>query len=316
MRTLIDFDDAPVFAIGRADGSVCEGVLIEGPQGWGEFSPPPDSDVAVAARWLTAATEPGTVGWPDPVRGQIPVAVRVPAVDPVRAHQLVVNSGCRTADVTVADEPDALAADIARVEAVRDALGPDGAIRCDARRAWGPDAAARSINALEQAAGGIEFVTARSLGIDELVHLRSKVETRIAIDAPAEWSDRLAEAADVVVLTCGPHGGVRRALRLAERYGLPAVVSSAGETSIGLSGALALAGALADLPFACGLDSVSSLRGDLVTDSRSLLPADGFLPVAPMPPAPDRARLRRYAVTDPQVIDRWRRLIRTALAGM
>ncbi|PRC47543.1 O-succinylbenzoate-CoA synthase, partial [Mycobacterium sp. ITM-2017-0098] len=61
MRTLIDFDDAPVFAVPTASG-VREGVLLDGPQGWGEFSPPADADDALAARWLTAAMEPSTVG--------------------------------------------------------------------------------------------------------------------------------------------------------------------------------------------------------------------------------------------------------------
>ena len=72
MRTLIDFDDAPVIAVPTAAGPR-HAVLVEGPQGWGEFSPPPDADDALAARWLTAAMEPSTVGWPDAVRGRVPV---------------------------------------------------------------------------------------------------------------------------------------------------------------------------------------------------------------------------------------------------
>ncbi|NBP84501.1 MAG: O-succinylbenzoate synthase, partial [Mycobacteriaceae bacterium] len=55
MKTWIDFDGAAVFAIPLTDpvGGVraCEGVLIEGPQGWGEFSPPPGCAERVAARW-------------------------------------------------------------------------------------------------------------------------------------------------------------------------------------------------------------------------------------------------------------------------
>lgn len=62
-----------MFAIPTADG-VREGALVEGPQGWGEFSPPTDSDDALAARWLVAAMEPSTVGWPDAVRGRVPVS--------------------------------------------------------------------------------------------------------------------------------------------------------------------------------------------------------------------------------------------------
>ena len=102
MRTLIDFDAALVFAIPFAHGpGVREGVLLEGPQGWGEFSPLPGSTSDEVARWLTAATEPGTVAWPEPVRGRVPVAAAIPAVDDVLAGELARASGCATAEVAV-----------------------------------------------------------------------------------------------------------------------------------------------------------------------------------------------------------------------
>jgi O-succinylbenzoate synthase len=73
VKTWIDFDAAPVFAIPLLDAvggrTLCEGMLIEGPQGWGEFSPPPGCDARRGGRYLTAAIEVGTVGWPDPQRG-------------------------------------------------------------------------------------------------------------------------------------------------------------------------------------------------------------------------------------------------------
>ena len=96
MKTWIDFDAAPVFAIPLTDElggvTVCEGMLIEGPQGWGEFSPPPGCDGRQAGRWLTAAIEVGTVGWPDPTRGRVPVAVTIPSVGSDRAAQLVTDA--------------------------------------------------------------------------------------------------------------------------------------------------------------------------------------------------------------------------------
>ena len=76
MKTLIDFDAAAVFAIPMIDAAghrtLREGMLVEGPQGWGEFSPCPDADSATLTRWLTAAVEAGTVGWPDAMRGSDP----------------------------------------------------------------------------------------------------------------------------------------------------------------------------------------------------------------------------------------------------
>ena len=52
------------------------------------------------------------------------------------------------------------------------------------------------------------------------------------------------EAADIAVLKVQPLGGVRACLRIAEEIGLPVVVSSALETSVGIAAGLALAGAL------------------------------------------------------------------------
>ena len=73
-------------------------------------------------------------------------------------------------------------------------------------------------------------------------------------------------------------GGVRACLRIAEDIGLPVVVSSALETSVGIAAGVALAAALPDLRFACGLATVQLLADDVVAES--LLPVDGALPVS------------------------------------
>ncbi|CAN5301023.1 enolase C-terminal domain-like protein [soil metagenome] len=319
MRALINFDDAPIFAIPILDGpELREGMLLEGPQGWGEFSPPADVDEQTSARWLTAAMEVGTVGWPDPVRGRVPIAVTVPAVDPARAHQIVTASGCATADVTVATRPGSLADDIARLEAVRDALGPGGAIRVDANGHWAVDTAVSSIAALVSAADGLDYVEQPCRTLDELAAVRRRVDVRVAADQSVRYAQHpldvsRADAADIAVLTCAPLGGARRALRVAEVCELPCVVSSALETSVGLAAGLALAGALPELSFACGLGTRTLLAGDVVAPSRSLVPVDGHLPVAPMPAAPDLESIRRFAVTDADVIARWRHRLRAAV---
>ncbi len=315
MKTLIDFDNAPVFAIPARPGypgfDGCEGMLIEGPQGWGEFSPPRTSSDQAAARWLTSAVEGGTVGWPDPARGRVAVAVPVPAVDADSARAITAASGCRSADVRVVGSADRLSEDVARLAAVRDALGPGGAIRCRTAGMWDVDTAAAVIPVLDRAAGGLEFVEQPCATVAELAAVRLRVDVRIAadlaqLDARNATRQALSEAADIAVLTVGPLGGVRRALRVAETCGLPGVVSSAPGTTIALAGGLALAGVLPELEFDCGLGTVSVLAGDLVSQARSLTPADGYLPVAPMPPAPDRDRLAQFAVRDPDRIAWWR----------
>jgi o-succinylbenzoate synthase len=317
MQTMIDFDDAPVFAMPGFGGiGTREGMLIEGPQGWGEFSPHDDCDDRAAARWLTAAIESGTVGWPDPVRGRVPVAVTVPAVDPHRAHEIVANADCRTAEVTVGDRTSALADDVARLEAVRDALGQDGVIRCRVNGVWDVDTAVSAIAALDRAAGRLEYVEQPCHTARELAAVRNRVDVPIATAVPIRPHDAprtsLVDVADVAVLRCGPLGGVRRALVIAEACGLPCVVASTGQSTIGLAAGLALAGALPELRYASAFDTASLLSGDLVAGPRSLIPVGGYLPVAPMPPAPDPQLVTQYALADSGRIAWWRDRLRTA----
>ena len=315
MKTMIDFGEARTFAIPmttRFRGiDTREGMLIEGPAGWGEFSAFAEYGDAEATSWLTAAIEACTVGWPDPVRGRVPVNATVPAVGPSEAHRIAVSSGCTTVKVKVADSPSSLPADVERLEAVRDALGPTGLVRCDANGAWDVDTAVAAIAALDRAAGGLEYVEQPCASIEELALVRRRVDVRIAADESIRRaSDPLrvavAEAADVAVLKATPLGGVRRALRVAEACGLPCVVSSALETSVGLAAGLALAGALPSLEFACGLGTLSLLSSDIVGPARSLRPVDGYLPVAPVPPTPDPALLDRYEIADPARASWWR----------
>jgi o-succinylbenzoate synthase len=281
---------------------VRDGVLVRGPAGWGEFSPFWDYDVDESRRWWASAVESAVEGWPDPLRTAVPVNVTVPAVDAERAHAMVAASGCRTAKVKVAEPGQAPADDLARVEAVRDALGPAGAIRVDANAAWDVDTAVARIGELDRV--GLEYVEQPCATLEELVALRRRIDVRIAADevlrrAADPLRVDLREACDVVVLKVQPLGGVRPALRVAEAHGLPCVVSSALESSVGIAAGVALAAALPELPFACGLATVALLTDDVT--SSPLLPVDGALPV--VRPEPDRLD----AVTaDPDTEARWR----------
>src|SRR3954468_18800788 len=116
-------------------------MLVEGPAGWGEFCPFTEYGDAESAPWLAAAVEAAEQGWPAPVRDRVPVNAIVPAVDPQRAQRMVRASGCATAKGKAADEPGSLPADVERVAAVRDALGPHGAVRVDVNGNWGVDEA-------------------------------------------------------------------------------------------------------------------------------------------------------------------------------
>jgi len=291
--------------------TVREGILLETERGWGEWSPFVEYDDREVAPWLRCALEAAAGDRPAPVRDRVPVNVTVPAVGPERAHAIVTRSGCATAKVKVADPGQTLADDLARVEAVRDALGPEGKVRVDVNGLWSVDDAVASIALLDKAAAGLEYVEQPCATVEELATVRRRVDVPIAADesirrAEDPYRVRDLEAADVAVLKVQPLGGVRACLRIAEEIGLPVVVSSALESSVGIAAGVALAAALPELPYACGLATVALLERDLVEES--LLPVDGSLPVV-LPttrpsaisvarPAPDRVawwedRMRR-----------------------
>lgn len=283
-------------------------VLVQGPAGWGEFSPFPDYPPQTTRWWWACAQEAAHQGWPAPLRTRIPVNTTVPAVDAPAAHAMVVRSGCTTAKVKVAEPGQSLAADQARVEAVRDALGPDGHIRIDANGAWDVDAAITAVRLLDRAAHGLQYAEQPCRTLAEMARLRRHVDVRLAADESIRTAVdpmRVAglQAADVIVVKVQPLGGVRRALQVVEAAGLPAVVSSAVETSVGLAAGAALAAALPDLPYACGLGTAPLLAGDVVTDP--LTPSDGHIDVRPV--VVDPALLQRWAAPDPKAqLDRYR----------
>ena len=260
--------------------TVREGALIRGPAGWGEFSPFAEYGPRECARWLACALEAACDGWPEPARYSVPVNVTVPAVTAGQAHAIVSGSGCRTAKVKVAEPGQQPADDIARVEAVRDALGPAGRLRVDANGGWDTDTAARMLGELSRF--GLEYAEQPCATLDELARLRRRVDVPLAADESIRRAEdplavRAAGAADIVVLKAQPLGGVRQALRIAEACGLPVVVSSAVETSAGLAAGVALAAALPELPYDCGLATLSLLTADIAAEP--LAEQGGSLPV-------------------------------------
>ncbi len=262
--------------------TVREGAVIEGEAGWGEWSPFAEYSPEEAEPWLRCAEEAAAGDWPVVVRDAVPVNATVPVVSPEAAHALVVASGCATAKVKVADPGTPLGADLARVEAVRDALGPSGHLRVDANGAWSVDEAVAAIAELDRAAGGLEYVEQPCASVEDLALVRRRVSVPIAADesirrAADPYRVRDLAAADIAVLKVQPLGGVHACLRIAEDLGMPVVVSSALETSLGLAAGVALAAALPRLDHACGLATRSLLTADVADPE--LVPRDGMLPV-------------------------------------
>ena len=289
-----------------------EATLLEGPAGWGECSPLPGYPCDPAAA-RGAAREAACGEWPASVRDRVPVNALITAARPddaAREAASAVADGYRTVKLKLAPltsltrtrivgsdfrTHNELANAVATVGAVRDAVGTDVALRVDCNAAFTVETATELIAALESF--DLQFVEQPVSSIEDLAKLRRRVNVSLAADECVRSIDdarrlRSLGAADALVVKVQPLGGIRAALEIAESAGVPVIVSSMIETSVGLAAGLALAASLPDLPYACGLATASLLAGDVVTDP--LLPENGWLRVRR--PVPDPALLHRYAV--------------------
>ncbi len=276
---------------------VREALLVRGPAGWGEFCPFLEYDDVESAPWLASAIESAWHGFPDAVRASVPVNATVPAVGPGEVEGVLSRFGSVGAvKVKVAERGQGLADDVARVAEVRRLL-PDAGVKVDANGGWDVAGALEALDALSPFL--LQYVEQPVADIPGLRAVRLELRRRgegilVAADESVRRQEdplRVAreDAADILVIKAPPLGGVRRALDIVRRAGLPAVVSSALDTSVGIRAGVALAAALPDLPYACGLATVSLMAGD-VTDA-SLVPEDGHLPVREVEVSEDRLQL-------------------------
>jgi O-succinylbenzoate synthase len=165
----------------------------------------------------------------------------------------------------------------------------------DANGAWDVEEAVAAVSRL--ARYDLELVEQPVASLEDLAAVRRRVDVPVAADeCVRDLGDarRLARlgAADALVVKVQPLGGVSAALAIADTAGVPVIVSSMYETSVGLAAGLALAAALDVLPYACGLGTAALFQEDVVADP--LVPVEGVLAVRR--PAPDPARLARYEV--------------------
>jgi o-succinylbenzoate synthase len=308
-----------------------EVLLLRGPQGWGEFGPFAEYGDEESARWLAAAVEAGWGSWPEPVRSEVPVNATVPAVAVSDVGGVLDRfHGAQTAKVKVAEPGQSLDDDIERVAAVADALGGSTArVRVDANGGWSVEQAQEALPRLVSAAGAATFEYAEQpcSTLAELASLRVALardghDIRVAADESVRKAEdplrvAVAGAADVVVVKVAPLGGVGPALEIARElgtsHGLPVVVSSALDSVVGLGAGLALAAALPELPFACGLATAGLFAVAVAEDAMQA--HDGVIAVRRG--VPDDGRLRRLAAPPEREVW-WRERLRrchAVLAG-
>ena len=317
-------------------------ALLPGPDGWAEFSPFTEYGTEEASRWLRAALEfagllPGdrasrpTAGSASrPTAGSaaeeepqtVAVNATLPACPAEEVESVLARYGhVGTVKAKVAEHGiDSLADDLARLRQFRRIL-PDTTLRLDANAGYSLAEAQRACT--EFADFDLQYFEQPVAGVEDMARLREELADRdLPIVLAADESIRKAEdplrvaalgAAEVIIVKVQPLGGIAAGRSVIDACGLPAVVSSALESSVGLAAGARLAAQLprtdrsrallGDSP-ACGLGTVRLFASDVVADDAGMRPVDGFVPVTRIAPDPDR--LQSLAV-DPGRFDWWAR---------
>lgn len=267
-------------------------LVFRGQVGWSEFSPFVEYDDQEAAQWLRGALAWANDAPPAPFRTSIPVNATLPAVAPDQVADVLSPFGkFGSVKIKVAEAGQEISDDLARVRRVRD-LYPGVRIRLDANAGYTVEQTL--VLAEELADLDLEYIEQPVSTIAELKQLREQLAKRelllkVAVDESIrKSSDPLTvareKAADIAVIKVQPLGGIREAMAIASETGLEIVVSSALESSIGISHGLHLAAALPQLNYDCGLATARLLGGDIV--SEPLVPVDGQIELRRVEPDP------------------------------
>jgi O-succinylbenzoate synthase len=280
-------------------------LLFKGTNGWAEWSPFTEYEDEEASIWLKAAIEWAFGDIPKTDVKTIKVNATLPAVKDVRAA-LAPFGKFEVVKIKVAEAGQTLQDDLDRIHQVREHY-PDVRIRLDANGNWDIETALKIAKIIYQENVPLEYLEQPVRTIAEMAELKLKLQEfniKIAADESVrKVSDPLAvaraNAADILVLKVAPLGGINIALAIAKEAGLPVVVSSALETSVGISMGAHLA-ALLGSEYASGLGTAALLAED-VTDT-PVIPVNGEIPVGRVPVSVDELQQIKAA---PQNAELW-----------
>ncbi len=275
-----------------------EALIFKGTKRWAEFSAFIEYSDQEASNWLSAALSFANQELPKMNRTSIGVNATLPAVTPDQVESVLTKFGeFKTVKIKVGEVGQSLIADVLRVLKVAESF-PDCKIRLDANGNFSPEQAIELLRQLPLER--IDYFEQPCATIAELVALKRTIgEQKLSVLIAADESIRKAEdplevarqgAADIVMLKVQPLGGIEKCLEIAKQTGLPAVVSSALETSIGLSQGAYLAAALPELEFDCGLGTLSLMESDITT--KPLTAVSGR--ITPREVEPDETLLDKY----------------------
>ena len=252
-------------------------ALFEGPVGWSEFSPFIEYSNKESSTWLKAAIEGATKEPPKPIRDEVQINATLPNVKVSEVKELLAGfEGCSTIKIKIKDfETD----QALLIECLKEV--PKAKFRLDVNGGWTLEEAIANLQSYEKAFGSlIEYIEQPCTDFADLNSLRNNTGIKIAVDESirkylAGDLTRIKEVADIAIIKWAPTGGISTALEVIEKIDLPVVISSALDSSVGISHGLSLAAAVPNLYGACGLGTVSLLAGDVT--SNSLLPTDGII---------------------------------------
>ena len=242
------------------------------------------------------------------VRDFVTTKFSVSGLEPAKAAEVAawaVAQGFRTMKVKVGIDPDQ---DVARVRAVREAIGPDIRLGVDANGGWAPRVAIQTIRRLY--AYNIFFAEqpVADLDIAWLADVRRQVDVPVMADESVySLQDALAivraGAADILSVYVGKGGGIgaaRKIAAVAEAAGLTCTVGSNLELGVASAAMIHLAMATSAIgaeEFPCDILTPFFYESDLLVES---------LPITAGSARPfdrpglgvelDEAQLRRYRV--------------------
>ena len=238
-------------------------ALFQGPEGWSEFSPFLEYSSAESAIWLKAAIEAATKPAPKPIRDLVEVNATLPNVKPQEVSSILKGfQGCSTVKIKIND----FLNDHLILQEVLKVM-PKSKFRLDINGGWQLEEAVANLTNYEQEfPGQIDYVEQPCTDLADIKSLRGKVNLKIAVDESIRKflsSDltKINEVADIAIIKWAPSGGISAALEIIEKIKLPVVISSALESSVGISHGVALASVVPNLYGACGLGTVSLLEG-------------------------------------------------------
>lgn len=271
-----------------------EVVLFEGPRGWTEWSPFLEYQDEEAAVWLRAAIEFGWSELPPLNRTEIPINATLGAIkSKYFAEALAPFGEFNTVKLKVAEPEQTIVDDLYRVLRLRE-FYPNVKIRIDANGGYSVQNAIEVAKEIAIAGIDLEYFEQPVKTIAELAEVRLKL-SRIGIKVAADESVRKvsdplavaqANAADVLILKAQPLGGISNALSIAKQAGLPVTISSALETSVGISMGLHLAAALDVHSYDAGLGTVAMFEDDVCDEP--LIAKNGLLEVRRVIPSEDK----------------------------